>query len=505
MTHLLNRRALLSGSATLIAAGGVSSMMPALQARAAAAPMTKLTIDRRTIEVMGKAASVFGIRQPDGTSGIILGPDARFRVDLANAAGEDVIIHWHGQKPPYVQDGFADANRPLISNATTLSYDYAAVPGTHWMHSHQSVQEQALMAAPLVVRSREDIKADVQEVTALLHDFSFRDPAEILAGLTGGGAAAHDMGSMGAAPEKKKASGMADMDHSTMKMGTPEKPAAGDGMMTGMGADLNDVAYDAFLANDRTLDDPLVVRTERNGRVRLRLINGAASSAFWIDLGALTGTLVAVDGMPVMPVAGTRFPMSMAQRLDILVDVPAGGAFPVLALAEGRQQRTGFILAAPDAQVTKISGLAGANAPALDLSLEAKLRTLLPFSSRAADVELKMALTGNMSSYVWSINNRVWPDADRPVIKEGQRVTVEMMNQTMMAHPMHLHGHHFQVIALNGSGFAGAVRDTVLVPAMGSVKIAFDADNPGRWPLHCHNLYHMLTGMMTEFVYDTFA
>lgn len=485
MTHLLNRRSLLAGSATLIAAGGIAP-----SARAAAAPMTKLTIDRRTIEVMGKAASVFGIRQPDGTSGITLDPDAQFHVDLANGAGEDLIIHWHGQKPPYVQDGVADANRPLISNSATQSYDYTTVSGTHWMHSHHSLQEQALMAAPLVVRSREDLKADVQEVTVLLHDFSFRDPAEILAGLTGGGAAAHDMGSMAAAP-KEEESGMEHMDHS--------------GMMMNMGADLNDVEYDAFLANDRTLDDPLVVRTERNGRVRLRLINGAASSAFWIDLGALTGTLVAVDGMPVMPIAGTRFPMTMAQRLDILVDVPAGGAFPVLAQVEGRQQRTGFILAAAGDQVTKISGLVGANAPAIDLSLEAKLRTLRPFSSRAADVELKMALTGDMASYVWSINNRVWPDADRPVIKEGQRVTVEMMNQTMMAHPMHLHGHQFQVIALNGSGFAGAVRDTVLVPAMGSVKIAFDADNPGRWPLHCHNLYHMLTGMMTELVYDTFA
>ena len=499
MTHLLNRRSLLAGSATLIAAGGIAP-----SARAATAPMTKLTIDRRTIEVMGKAASVFGIRQPDGTSGITLDPDAQFRVDLANGAGEDLIIHWHGQKPPYVQDGVADANRPLISNAATQSYDFTTVSGTHWMHSHHSVQEQALMAAPLVVRSREDLKADVQEVTVLLHDFSFRDPAEILAGLTGGSAAAHDMGSMAAAP-KKEESGMEDMDHSGMMMGTAEEPATGGGMMMNMGADLNDVEYDAFLANDRTLDDPLVVRTERNGRVRLRLINGAASSAFWIDLGALTGTLVAVDGMPVMPITDTRFPMTMAQRLDILVDVPAGSTFPVLAQVEGRQQRTGFILAGPATQVTKISGLVGANAPALDLSSEAKLRALHPVSSRAADVELKMALTGSMSSYVWSINNQVWPNVERPLIREGQRVVVEMMNQTMMAHPMHLHGHHFQVIALNGNNFAGAVRDTVLVPSMGSVTIAFDANNPGRWPLHCHNLYHMLTGMMTEFVYDTFA
>jgi FtsP/CotA-like multicopper oxidase with cupredoxin domain len=71
----------------------------------------------------------------------------------------------------------------------------------------------------------------------------------------------------------------------------------------------------------------------------------------------------------------------------------------------------------------------------------------------------------------------------------------------MMAHPMHLHGHHFQVVGLNGAPVNGAVRDTVLVPVNGSVTIAFDANNPGRWLFHCHNLYHMATGMMTEVAY----
>jgi FtsP/CotA-like multicopper oxidase with cupredoxin domain len=116
-----------------------------------------------------------------------------------------------------------------------------------------------------------------------------------------------------------------------------------------------------------------------------------------------------------------------------------------------------------------------------------------------------MALTGSMAPYAWSINGQLWPDVDPPVIRMGQRVVIEMQNRTMMAHPMHLHGHHFQVIALNGSELEGAVRDTVLVPMMGTVRIAFDADNPGRWPFHCHNLYHMVTGMMTEVVYDAFV
>jgi len=373
------------------------------------------------------------------------------------------------------------------------------------MHSHHGLQEQAMMAAPLVVRSDADMNADVQEVTILLHDFSFRDPAEILAGLTGGAGTGDDMGGMSGMGDMQGMPGMAGADASGMKMDMSS--GAGGDAMNGkpMAMDLNDVQYDAFLANDRTLNDPFTVKVERSGRVRLRLINGAASSAFWIHLGALRGTLVAVDGTPIAPVSARRFPMTMAQRLDVIVDVPAGHAFPIFAQVEGKRERTGFILAAPRAQIEKVSEIASAEAAPVDLSLETKLRASTPLTNRPADSVLTMALTGAMSPFRWSINDRAWPDADRPVIKEGQRVVIEMQNRTMMAHPMHLHGHHFQVIGLNGTNLAGAVRDTVLVPAMGTVKIAFDADNPGRWPFHCHNLYHMVTGMMTEVVYDTFA
>src|SRR5260370_14230395 len=87
-------------------------------------------------------------------------------------------------------------------------------------------------------------------------------------------------------------------------------------MAPGMAMDLNDIEYDAFLANDRTLADPEVVRTEPGGRVQLRLINGASSTQFWIDLGALTGTVVAVDGHPVRPLRGTRRPPASAQPPD---------------------------------------------------------------------------------------------------------------------------------------------------------------------------------------------
>jgi len=145
--------------------------------------------------------------------------------------------------------------------------------------------------------------------------------------------------------------------------------------------------------------------------------------------------------------------------------------------------------------------MAGANAPPVDLSLERRLEAVMPLTPRAPDVTHRVILAGAMAPYAWSMNGEYWPNATPLMIATGQRVAIEMLNHTMMPHPMHLHGHAFQVVAINGAALAGAVRDTVLVPPMGSVTIAFDADNPGRWAFHCHNLYHMITGMMTEVRY----
>jgi FtsP/CotA-like multicopper oxidase with cupredoxin domain len=239
--------------------------------------------------------------------------------------------------------------------------------------------------------------------------------------------------------------------------------------------------------------------------VRLRIINGSASSAFWIDLGALSGQVIAVDGNPVRATGGQRFPITMGQRLDILVSLSTDGAFPVFATREGGTMRTGLILATPGAAVQKVALAADKDEVPLDLSFERKLVPIEPLPDRKADLTLRIALTGDMATYVWTIDNIPWPNHPPLMVSKGQRVVLEMTNQTMMAHPMHLHGHHFQVIALDDKPINGAMRDTALVLPKGKVTVAFDADNPGRWPLHCHNLYHMETGMLTEIVYDGFV
>lgn len=489
--NTLSRRGFLAASAAALA----TAHLPRTAMAQAALPMA-LSAETRTLDIDGRAATVFGLAGPAG-QGLVLDPGQRFRVDLANNLEVDTIIHWHGQIPPNDQDGVPDMPMPLLAPGETRSYDFAARPGTHWMHSHVPTQEMQLLAAPLIVRSPEDLAADRQEVVMFLHDFSFKSPEEVLAEISAGHHGA------GSAPP------MHGMDHGAMGHGAMGGMPMGNmsgmaGMtgMNGMAMDLNDHDWDAYLANDRTLSDPEVVRVERGGRVRLRIINAAAATVFWIDSGAAEARLVAVDGDGVQPLRGNRFGVAMGQRLDLEIDLPdEAGAWPILALREGARERTGLILATRGAEVRRIDAVAEAEAPAFDIDLaqEARLVARSPLPDRPVDRRQTVMLGGSMQPYVWTIDNAVW-GRHRPIIaRSGERVVLSLHNMSMMGHPMHLHGHVFQVVGLNRRALAGALRDTVYVPPMSMVDLALDAGEVARWMLHCHHMPHLATGMMTEF------
>jgi FtsP/CotA-like multicopper oxidase with cupredoxin domain len=271
--------------------------------------------------------------------------------------------------------------------------------------------------------------------------------------------------------------------------------------MQGMAMDLNDFDFDAYLANDRTLDDPEVVRVERSGRVRLRAVNASSMTVFWVDLGTEKGRLVAVDGEPCQPYTASRFGFAPGQRLDIEIDLPAGGAaLPVLALREGARERTGIVLAPATATVTRIADLSETEHPAFsgDLTQEASLSAVAPLDSRPTDRTRMVMLGGAMMPYQWTINGERWGSHTPIEARSGERVEMTLHNMSMMAHPMHLHGHAFQVVGVGTQRIAGALRDTVHVPPMGMVTIAFDAGETAPWMFHCHHMGHLETGMMTE-------
>jgi FtsP/CotA-like multicopper oxidase with cupredoxin domain len=244
---------------------------------------------------------------------------------------------------------------------------------------------------------------------------------------------------------------------------------------------------------------------ERNGEVRLRIINAGASTNFTIDLGAVEGTLVAVDGNPIVPLKARQFPLAVSQRADIIVRMPAdGSAVPVLARGEGPLLQKGVVLRPPGAAVGKIPSEGSTAAPVVGLDQELLLRATQPLKVRPVDRSVPVDLTGTMAGYIWGMP--VHGMGGVPVtVERGERVELVMRNVTMMAHPMHLHGHSFQVSEIAGQRLSGAMRDSILVPPKTTVKVVFDANNPGLWAFHCHNLFHMVAGMFATVVYDGFA
>ena len=456
----IGRRGFLQGTAALGAAVGLS-----MRAQAAA---PRLRIASRILDVKGKPAKVFGITGPNGKPGLDMIYGERFHFDLENRLGEETSIHWHGLTPPTAQDGVPMLSAASLKPGEIRAYDFENTKaGTHWMHSHLGFQEQLLLAAPLIVRETKKPLFDEQEHVIMLHDFSFRDPQEIFAALKAGGSKS-----------------MSDMP----------------GMAMG-----SDIAYDAMLANDRTLDDPEILQADKGGKLRLRIINASAATNLWIDLGSLQGLLIAVDGNTVAPFKGSKFPLAIAQRADIRLELPSGsGSWPILFQAEGDALRSGIIIQAGDGRILKLSDQ-GEAGDALDLGLEAQLKSAAQIVDEPVDHREIVALTGDDNDYSWGFNGKPMMHDVLFRVRQGDRVEITMQNMTGMAHPMHLHGHYFKVVGIDEQRLDGAVRDTVLVPAGRRVSIQFDAKNPGTWAFHCHHLYHMNAGMMAAMSYQSAA
>ncbi|HEX3369832.1 MAG TPA: multicopper oxidase family protein [Candidatus Cybelea sp.] len=426
-----------------------------------------------TVEVAGRTVERLDILQPNGTRGIETVLGARFRVQLVNRIRRPTLIHWHGLTPPPHQDGVPIVSQPALQSGRTYEYDFPLTEsGTYWMHSHEGLQEQSLLSAPLIIADPADERRDEQQIVAEIADFSFTDPDQIYASLR------------------------------------KPKPAEGAAADTSMKPDVNDVSYDAFLVNRRPIENPELFRIEPRAKVRLRIINSGASTNFTIDLGSLRGTLFAVDGRPIAPVTASRFPIGIANRCDIRLETPGPGVYPIFAVREADSARGAFVLASRGTTVPKYPANGPYSSGLVTLALERQLRAANPLPARPVDRHLAIDLTGDMSKYAWTIDNVAWTDALAESgrfpylpVKRGERVEIAMRNKTMMSHPMHLHGHTFQIVEINGARFPGAMRDTILVTPRDSVTIAFDANNPGWWFYHCHNLYHLAAGMATSVKY----
>ncbi len=383
----------------------------------------------------------------------------RMAVAVENGLTEETSVHWHGLRLENAMDGVPGLTQAPIGVGETFAYDFRTPDaGTFWYHSHSRSFEQVArgLAGPLIVEEPEPPEVDADEVL-VLDDWRLEGDAVI---------------------------------------------------MGGFGA-VFDLAHGGRIGNWVTVNGSgeWQQTVPRGARVRLRLINTANGRIFQLRLAGMAAWIVALDGQPVpRPLATDTLTLAPAQRIDLIVDVTAedGGealilsrerdgdfaiaSFPVLA---GQAPRVDPVEALPPNQVPVPSGAGRRDAPVRTLNMAGGAMGQMQ-SARIGDEDLD-ARSLAARGMVWAFNGMSgMPDAPFAEVKQGEVLRINLVNDTAWPHAMHLHGHHFLTST-------GRLRDTTLVPPRGRQEIAFIADNPGDWLMHCHMLDHAASGMMTWF------
>ena len=466
--------------------------------------------------------------------GQVPGPEIRVRKEdvvqatLGNQLPAQTTVHWHGIALRNDMDGVPAMTQAPVPAGGTFTYRFtAADPGTYWYHPHAGVQLDRGLYGPLIVEDPAEPAPYDQEWTVVLDDWidgTGYTPDEVLTalrrGMTGmnrpSASPSPSMGGMSGmtmaspSPSTGGISGMPGMNMASPSPSMSGMPSIGSSgsspLLSGatsplLGGDAGDVRYPYYLINGRIRTAPRTFTGRPGQRVRIRFINAGADTAFRVALGGHTMTVTHTDGFPVTPMPATALLIGMGERYDVQVTL-ADGVFPLVALAEGKNSTAVALVStgmgtppAPDVLPRELYS-------PVTTSYALKPTATAALSARQPDVTYKLRLTGGMARYDWGINGRSFdmaqPGALRFLMKQGQRVRIIFANTTTMYHPMHIHGHTFQVAP------GGPRKDTVLVLPRRQVACDFDAGNPGQWMTHCHNLYHSPEGgMMAVLGYQT--
>lgn len=487
-------------------------------------------------------------------NGQIPAPELRFIegdnviINLHNNLDEPGSIHWHGLLVPYKMDGVPWVSMPPIAPGDTFQYRFTLKQsGTYWYHSHSELHEQqglygAFVVEPRVVEPKEKSLKYDQEITLMLSDWADRNPNETYRNLKKDGDYYKQF-----RPSWKFYWDEYKTADDTKRQKIRQTIAHMQQMRMGVW-DWGDVAYDAFLLNGKTAKQPWSTMVNQGETVRIRIINGGASSYFNLKVaGAKNFRVVAVDGQAVEPVITERILLGMAETYDILVDITEDKPYYVYAEA---QDRSGYAITTlktntnqpdttniapfddpwfsdsnhdsshdhtamqtkPESPTTDQQGHKNmvhqkhhgqhtdntdntkADEQVVKLGYE-HLRstsfTLDPSQEDVIDITLK--LTGNMERYIWSFDNIRYQDAEPILFEEGKTYRMTLVNETMMHHPIHIHGHWF--VLDTGNGNYNPRKHTIDVPPMGKQIAWVKAQDSGKWFFHCHNLYHMKAGM----------
>jgi multicopper oxidase len=501
-------RTVASGAAAgLFAGGAVGSALAAAgdqspgtgQSSGAYVPTpapTQYVVNVRHAELNPDGAKIVRATTVDGT---IPGPEIRvregdaLRVLLKNELEDQpATIHWHGLLVPAAMDGVPDVSQVPIPPGEMFVYEYPVrQSGTYWYHSHYQLEEQLGLFGAFVIEAKNEPIAYDRDYVVMLSDWLHSDPYQVIPSLRD-----KSRGPIRTVEEMV----MAQRGSGAARGDTTRGAAMDDSMAEGEGADLSDIPYDAFLLNGRGNGDPWTCVASRGERVRLRIINSSASTFFRFMIDGHPLLVTHADGPAIRPVEVDSIPIATAECYDVVVRVADSGSFAIRAEAQDGSGRALGILHTPD--VRPRADASKPNWGPRQLSYEqivAREPTTLPDGPSRA---YRLRLTGDMARYIWSIDDQVYPKAEPLLVHEGERVRVEMVNETKMWHPMHLHGHFFRLLSPGVGPDFLPLKHTVGVPPGKTVRFEFFADNPGKWFFHCHNAYHLEAGMAREWVYE---
>jgi FtsP/CotA-like multicopper oxidase with cupredoxin domain len=410
-------------------------------------------------------------------------------ITLTNRLSEPTSVHWHGIVLRNDMDG-AEPATPNIPAGQTFTYRFS-VPnaGTYWAHPHVGLEGDEGLYLPVIVDDPTDVGRYDAEWVVVMDDWTDgvgESPQQLYDHL-----------------RSRNKSSVPNMPSTTGVSPTSGRPGMTGGVVGAsdlLGGDAGDIAYPYYLINGRIPTAATTLNAKPGQRIRIRFINTGSDTAFRVALAGHPMTVTHTDGYPVVPTEVDALLIGMAERYDVIVTA-ADGVFPLVAAAEGKNALARALLvtasgSSPDpqfrpAELTKRVGI-------VDMFTAAPSVNLNP---PEPNLTLPVVLGGEMTKYNWMINGEPYdyPKTNALHVRQGQRPTIVFDNTTMMYHPIHLHGHTFQIIKADGT--LGARKDTILVLPRRKVNAVLVADNPGLWMLHCHNSYHQDAGMQTRLDY----
>lgn len=491
-------------------------------------------------------------------NGRVPGPLLRVRegdavtVRVRNSLGEMTAIHWHGIILPPEMDGVPGISFGGIAPGETFTYRFTLKQsGTYWYHAHTLAEQTGLFGAIIVEpRGPDPIAAD-RDYAIMLSDWTDENPLQVFLNLK-------KMGGYYNFAQPTVGDFFNDVSRLGLAKAIDRRAMWNEARMNP--TDYSDVsaATYTYLMNGAAPSANWTAVAKTGERVRLRFIGAGTASFFDVRIPGLKLTVVSTDGQPVEPVEVDEFRIAPGETYDVLVRMPDDRAYTIFAQS---MDRTGFVrgtlapragmaaaVPAPDprawldpvdmmgAMAAMEAGHSGhgmvemrkANHARTEYGANTDMRVDYPrdnlddpgaglrgngrrvltyadlktvggsMDQRKPGREIELHLTGNMERFIWSLDGVKLNDA-RPIhFPKDERVRITLVNDSTMAHPMHLHG-MWSEIEDPGGGFL-ARKHTISVQPAQRVSFGVTADAPGRWAFHCHLLYHMAAGMFREVV-----